>query len=142
MEGPFGPRVKLCADYTASGQALDFLGKYTQWIKQMYANSHTEDSVTGRFMNQCLETAQSSIENIVNAQDTFVALCAGTGATGAVQKLQEILGIYQPPAAWEALAALPDPTGDWSGSTRDPPMRVIPNCTQPSGAPVEIETPP
>uniref|UniRef100_A0A7S1EZK1 Aminotransferase class V domain-containing protein n=1 Tax=Noctiluca scintillans TaxID=2966 RepID=A0A7S1EZK1_NOCSC len=117
IQGPFGPMVKVYADYTASGQALRFLGEYTQWIRQMMANSHTQDSATGLFMNECLDDAILSIKTSVNAKDNFVVLCCGTGSTGAMQKLQQILGIYQPPAAWESLGMLVDPTGDWRGAT-------------------------
>lgn len=106
MEGPFGPRLKVYADYTASGQGLQFFNRYMTWLRENFANTHTEDSATGRFMTESFHIAIDSIGRCVNAGDEFVVICTGTGSTGGMLRLQQILGIYIPPASWSKLAAL------------------------------------
>ena len=50
FETPFGRRVMSYADYTASGRSLTFIEKFLIHIQRSYANTHTEDDVTGRTM--------------------------------------------------------------------------------------------
>jgi len=134
LEGPFGPTCKVYMDYTASGQALLFISQYMHWVKQMFANAHTEDSATGHFMTEGMEGAIATIERCVNAGDTFKAICVGTGCTGAIQKLQQILGIYVPPAAWTKLAVLVAPGKDWDSAGEVPLNVVKAYPADPSGA--------
>ena len=48
VEGPFGPRPVIYADYTASGRALSFIEDYIrEAVLPLYANTHTESSGTG-----------------------------------------------------------------------------------------------
>ncbi len=48
LEGPFGPRRLVDADYTASGRGLSFIEDYIrQRVLPLYANTHTEASATG-----------------------------------------------------------------------------------------------
>jgi hypothetical protein len=50
FETPFGERLMLYCDYTASGRCLRFVEAYLQGLQRIYANTHTEDDVTGRSM--------------------------------------------------------------------------------------------
>jgi selenocysteine lyase/cysteine desulfurase len=94
---PFGLRNLFYADYTASGRGLKFIEDKIQNILKSYANSHTEDDYTGKYMTTLLHQAESKIKKLVNADSNCNIISIGSGATGALVKLQQILGIYIPP---------------------------------------------
>jgi len=85
-------------DYTASGRCLRFVESYLQGLQRIYANTHTEDDITGRSMSQLLHEAEESIKKSVNAGPTGRIIACGTGATGAIDKLQQLVGVALPPA--------------------------------------------
>ena len=95
---PFGERLMVYCDYTASGRCLLFVENYLQSLQRTYANTHTEDDTTGRNMTQLLHEAEDAIKAAVNAGPDGRVIAIGTGATGAINKLQQILGVYCPPA--------------------------------------------
>ena len=95
---PYGERPLVYADYTASGRQLAFVEDYLHGLAELYANSHTEDSATGRTATRLLRDAHAAIKRHVNAGPDGHVVCVGTGSTGAIHKLQEILGIAVPPA--------------------------------------------
>ena len=95
---PFGERMMVYCDYTASGRCLRFVEAYLQDLQRVYANTHTEDDITGRSMSQLLHEAEESIKASVNAGPGGRIIACGTGATGAIDKLQQILGVALPPA--------------------------------------------
>ncbi|MFX0062527.1 MAG: aminotransferase class V-fold PLP-dependent enzyme [Candidatus Hermodarchaeota archaeon] len=105
-ETPFGRRLLTYADYTASGRSLKFIEKYLLYIQKSYANTHTEDDVTGRHMTKLLHKAEELIKKSLNAEKNCYIIPNGTGATGAIAKVQEILGIYIPPATKDRLNSL------------------------------------
>lgn len=96
---PFGDRPMLYADYTASGRALQQVEDQIQRLSALYANPHTEDSETGRASGAWLREAEAVIKSAVNAGPEDCIIACGSGATGAVHKLQEILGLSVPPAS-------------------------------------------
>lgn len=95
---PFGQRLMLYGDYTASGRTLNFIERYLMRLQRHYANTHTEDDMTGRSMTHLLHSAEETIKNCVNAGEDCRIINIGTGATGAINKIQQILGVYLPPA--------------------------------------------
>jgi len=95
---PFGERMMVYCDYTASGRCLRFVEAYLQGLQRVYANTHTEDDITGRSMSQLLHEAEESIKASVNAGPGGRIIACGTGATGAIDKLQQIIGVALPPA--------------------------------------------
>jgi selenocysteine lyase/cysteine desulfurase len=95
---PFGERPMVYCDYTASGRSLLFVERYLQGLLQTYANTHTEDDVTGRSTSRLLHEAEHAIKRAVNAGPRGRLIACGTGATGAISKLQQLLGIAIPPA--------------------------------------------
>jgi len=95
---PFGERPMVYCDYTASGRSLLFVERYLQGLLQTYANTHTEDDVTGRSTSRLLHEAESVIKRAVNAGPRGRLIACGTGATGAITKLQQLLGLAIPPA--------------------------------------------
>jgi len=98
FQTPYGNRLLTYADYTASGRSLHFIEQFLIKIQREYANTHTEDDVTGRHMTELLHQAEKIIKKAFNADNNCYIIATGTGATGAIAKFQEIIGIRIPPA--------------------------------------------
>jgi hypothetical protein len=85
------------ADYAASGRALDFIERCIQGeVLPFYANTHTEVSANGRRMTDLREDARGLIHQSVGGGEDDVVLFCGTGSTGAVNKLVDVLGLRIP----------------------------------------------
>jgi selenocysteine lyase/cysteine desulfurase len=95
---PFGERNILYADYTASGRGMILIEEKLQNILRSYANTHTEDDYSGKYLTQLFHQALKRIKELVNAGEKGKIISVGSGSTGALKKLQEILGVYIPPA--------------------------------------------
>ncbi len=108
FETPFGERLMVYCDYTASGRCLRFVESYLQNLQRVYANTHTEDDITGRSMSQLLHEAEEAIKDSVNAGPQGRIIACGTGATGAIDKLQQIIGVTLAPATRRNLGDLLD----------------------------------
>jgi len=108
FETPFGERLMVYCDYTASGRCLRFVESYLQSLQRVYANTHTEDDITGRSMSQLLHEAEEAIKDSVNAGPNGRIVACGTGATGAIEKLQQIVGVALPPATRQNVENLLD----------------------------------
>jgi len=100
---PFGERLMVYADYTASGRCLSLVERYIQSLQRIYANTHTEDDISGRSMSQLLEQAESAIKRSVNAGPAGRIISVGAGATGAIDKFQQIIGVALAPATRQSL---------------------------------------
>ena len=97
LAGPFGRRRMIYADYTASGRALKFVEDYIRnEVLPLYANTHTEASRTGAQTTRFREGARDIILKAVGGSDEDVVIFCGSGATGAIHKLTEILNICLP----------------------------------------------
>jgi len=101
IDTPFGRRLLTYADYTASGRGIEFIEQYIRRILKHYANTHTEDDATGRITTSRLHQAEATIKRLLNAGPEYKIIEAGSGTTGAVHRLQQILGVYVPPVAKE-----------------------------------------
>lgn len=106
LETPFGTRPLFYADYTASGRAQADIEAVMAQLSADYANPHSEDSATGRASNAWMREAERIIKAAVNAGPGDCLLPCAAGATGAIHKLQEILGLAIPPATRTALGGV------------------------------------
>ncbi len=98
VPGPFGLRRVTYADYTASGRSLAFVEDYIRAaVLPLYANTHTESSGTGLQTTRFREDAREIIREAVGAtKEEHVVLFAGSGSTGAINRLIDCLEIRLP----------------------------------------------
>jgi selenocysteine lyase/cysteine desulfurase len=91
---PQGEKPLIYADWIASGRCYSEIeSKIAKLITPIVANTHTETSYTGTVMTKAYSEAKTIIKKHVNADDKDVLLFAGSGMTGAINKLQRIMGL-------------------------------------------------
>jgi selenocysteine lyase/cysteine desulfurase len=96
IETPFGRRLLMYADLTATGRYLHFVEAWIRRVRPFYANTHTAVSSTGRIMTELREGARAVVARGVHAGPDDVVLFVGSGATAAVNKLVGLLGLRIP----------------------------------------------
>lgn len=97
IDGPFGRRRVTYADYTASGRSLSFIEDFIrEHVLAFYANTHTETSGTGLQTTRFREDARGVIHEAVRASDEDVVIFCGSGATGAINKVVDVLNLRLP----------------------------------------------
>lgn len=87
----------LYFDFTASGLAYKPIEEKILQILKTYGNIHSDISSNAVQTNKYYENARMSLRRTLEISDDFFLFPAGTGATGAIKKLQELIGIYLPP---------------------------------------------
>ncbi|WP_341205646.1 aminotransferase class V-fold PLP-dependent enzyme [uncultured Psychrosphaera sp.] len=98
----------IYADWTASGRLYRPIEDYlTNTLGPFVANTHTETNLTGSTMTQAYHDAQHVIKKHVNASDDDALICAGSGMTTVVNKLQRMLGL-RIPEQFQTQCDLPD----------------------------------
>ncbi|HTY36240.1 MAG TPA: selenocysteine lyase, partial [Bacteroidota bacterium] len=94
---PYGEKRILYADWTASGRLY---GPIEEKMRDVFGpflgNTHTETNITGTSMTQAYRLAHQIIKKHVNAGPSDVLLFTGFGMTGAICKLQRMLGLKIP----------------------------------------------
>jgi selenocysteine lyase/cysteine desulfurase len=94
IEGPFGAKPLVYADYVASGRALMQIEEFVlQKVLPFYANSHTEASYCGGYITRLRREARMVIGECCGATDQHAVVFAGSGATAGLNRLVALLGV-------------------------------------------------
>jgi selenocysteine lyase/cysteine desulfurase len=90
-------RSIVYADWTASGRLYRPIEEFvSETLGQYVANTHTETNLTGSTMTHAYHEAQTVIKKHVNANDNDALICAGSGMTTVINKLQRMMGLRIP----------------------------------------------
>lgn len=93
IDGPFGRKPLVYADYVASGRALMQVEQFVlENVLPFYANSHTEASYCGGMMTRLRREARARIAAICGADQKHAVIFAGSGATAGINRLVSLLG--------------------------------------------------
>lgn len=85
------------ADWTASGRLYRPIEQFlSEKLGRYIANTHTETNLTGSTMTNAYHDAQHVIKKHVNANENDALICAGSGMTTVINKLQRMMGLRLP----------------------------------------------
>ncbi len=103
IDGPFGVKNLVYADYVASGRALMQIEHFIlEQVLPYYANSHTEASYCGGSMTRLRRDARAVIAACCGAGPEHAVIFAGSGATAGINRLVQparVLPRRSPPVA-------------------------------------------
>ena len=100
IDGPFGPKPLVYADYVASGRALAQVEHFVmEEVLPFYANSHTEASYCGGFMTRMRREARALIGEFSGATADHAVIFTGSGATSGINRLVKLFGVAEAAAA-------------------------------------------
>ena len=110
VDGPFGPKAMVYADYVASGRALMQIERFVlEEVLPYYANSHTEASYCGGMMTRLRREARAAIADCCGASDKHAVIFAGSGATAGINRLVKLLGVIDAVAAGKRVRVIIGP---------------------------------
>lgn len=96
--GIIGENKDSYFDYTASGLAYRPIEERLQEVLNTYANTHSEFAGNAKATSFNYDIARENLKKYLGLTSDFVIFPCGSGATGAIKKFQELLGLYVPPA--------------------------------------------
>ena len=85
-------------DFAALGLAYEPVEREIGEILKTYANTHSDSSSSAIITQRRYEGARESLKKLLGLDERFYLIACGQGATAAIKKFQELLGIYLPPA--------------------------------------------
>ncbi|XP_006812056.1 uncharacterized protein LOC100375561 [Saccoglossus kowalevskii] len=96
FNGPFGERQVVYCDYTASGRPLKFIEDYIQKnVLPHYGNTHTTTTIVSKQTTKFRTDAKDLIKKSVNVGDDDAVIFCGSGATGAIHKLYQVMQLTE-----------------------------------------------
>ena len=84
-------------DFTASALALKSVEKELKKVLLTYANTHSDSALNSFTTQKYYNEARAYIKKSLKLNKDFALIACGTGASGAIKKFQELLGLYVPP---------------------------------------------
>lgn len=93
-----GKHKKLYFDYTASGLGFRQIETRMYDVLETYANTHSKEASMASKTNDIYDEALNSLHRSLEVTKNFSIIPSGCGATGAIKKFQELIGLYIPPA--------------------------------------------
>ncbi len=98
-----GSHRKLYFDYTATGLGFRQVENRIHDVLTTYANTHSKEASMASKTNDYYTQAYNNLHQCLELDEEFVILPSGCGATAAIKKFQELLGLYIPPATAKRL---------------------------------------
>lgn len=96
IDGPFGPKPLVYADYVASGRALDQVEDFIRHnVLPYYANSHTQASYCGSYVTRLREAARREVARMTGAGAGDSVVFTGSGSTAAINRIVALLDIVR-----------------------------------------------
>ncbi|KAK2438799.1 cysteine desulfurase protein [Trifolium repens] len=97
FNSPFGKRKLVYADHTASGRSLHYIENFiTKHLLPFYGNTHTCESYVGDKTTKMVHEAANYIKKCLGGGEDNALILCGSGATAAIKRLQEVMGIAVP----------------------------------------------
>lgn len=91
---PYGRQDVVYADWIASGRLYGPIeDKLSKILGPFVSNPHSYSSYTGQKVTKAYNEARKIIKQHVNAHEDDVLVTTGSGMTGALMRLQEIMGL-------------------------------------------------
>lgn len=98
VRSTIGVHKRRYFDYTASGLAYAPIEERLREVLETYANTHSKEAAMAEKTDRYYREARSHLKSLLELDDEFALLGCGSGATAALKRLQELLGIYIPPS--------------------------------------------
>lgn len=110
IDGPFGQKELVYADYVASGRALHQVERFIlEEVLPYYANSHTEASYCGGLMTRMRREARAAIGGFCGASEKHAVIFTGSGATSGINRLVKLFGVTDAVAAGKRVRVIIGP---------------------------------
>ncbi|KAK4764813.1 hypothetical protein SAY86_025903 [Trapa natans] len=94
---PFGRRQVTYADHTASGRCVNYIeNSIASNVLPFYGNTHTSDSYMGHTTTKMVHEAAKYVKQSLGGGPETALLFCGSGSTGSIKRLQEVMGITVP----------------------------------------------
>ena len=94
FRSPFGKQRLLYADWIASGRLYAPIEDFIRdKIGPTFANTHSYSSESGKISSRYYREARECIKKHVNANQDDILITTGHGMTGALSKLQRLMGL-------------------------------------------------
>ncbi|WP_347313481.1 aminotransferase class V-fold PLP-dependent enzyme [Defluviimonas sp. SAOS-178_SWC] len=94
IDGPFGSRPLIYADYVASGRALAQVEDFIRdRVLPYYANTHTQASFCGAYMTKLREAARAEVARLTGAGEGMSVVFTGSGSTAGINRIVGLLDL-------------------------------------------------